>query len=521
MRRHLAGAGETLFAFRDVRRCPGADSVELWIPGEAAARTTLSGKGARILSEVLAILDPAREVPVVGAHADGLSPVGLPIRGIALGGARGILLIPVGLVGLVPNASLTLPLETLDAALWSDGALRLEVSGELDPRVRLQGDHLTPTSFGDWWAAAAGPTGVDSDAPLEVLWADDARVLSPAKLDLVDGGVVVRSTRGPDRGLRSAGLWLEASGSTDVAGGAVRVRLHVRGAAHTMWLRDGSPAARALRRHLAATRLSAWPEDFESGTWRRATGSWSAARVMVPGTDELVLRRPLVVSVSTGLVLCCAHVDGTRLRPLPRGHRVKVELLDDRSGLRFTAIVLDQSPRCVSCGGCEAETAGQVLALFPTGVPERRTSRRARHRVEVPDTVPVQLRSDDPERGWCGHLHNLSAEGAGVVLEGDGPPVGAVVELRLPVGLAGVASVRAELLHTTADGPTTVRLGLRFVHPTERVRALFQREVLRVERRTLALASSEAGRDSEVLPPPEPGSAVEAEGAGPGRADQD
>lgn len=482
---------EVFFAYQDVVGLPGGDRVELREPGTAQPRHVLTGKGARILHKLLGILDDARRVPVVGAHADGLSPVGLPIRGIALGGAKGIVLIPGGLVGLVPNASLRLSLASVDAAVWRDGGLRLEVSGDLDPRVSIRGDHLTPTTFGDWWAAALGPPGSTEDAPLEVLWADDHEVLSPGRLELVDGGLVLRSTRGTERVLRSAGLWLEADARTTVAGGAVRMRLRVRGVTHRIWLRGGLEDAVALADHLSTCRLSAWPEDFDARTWRRCVGRWSAARVLVPGKDELVLRSPVVVSVPTGLVVCCERLHGTRQRPLPRGRRVKVELLDDRAGLGFTSIVLDQASRCLECGGCEDRNAGQVLALFPIGEPERRTSRRARHRIDVVDEVPVQLRQDSPRELWRGLLHNLSAEGAGVVLDGPGPPLGSVVELRMPIDEAGVVQVCAETLHTTPDGPDAVRLGLRFTYPTERVRSLFQREVLRFERRALALSRKE------------------------------
>lgn len=485
---------EAFFAFQHVRGQPGGDAVELFVPGEASPRHILSGNGARILSKVLSILDDTRQVPMVGAQAEGLSPVGLSIRGIALGGAKGIVLIPRGLVGLVPNASLGLPLASLDSAVWHDSALRLEVSGDLDPRVSIHDDHLNPTTFGDWWAAALGPSPESDDGPLEVLWADEERTLSPAQVELVEGGLVVRSTRGPARLLRSAGLWLEGNTGTPISGGGFRVRLRVRGEQHDLWFRGGRPAARAFTDHLASCRLSAWPEDFESQTWRRCVGRWTAARVLVPGRDELVLRSPIVVSVPTGLVLCCQRIESTRMRPLPRGRRVKVELLQDRAGLGFTSIVLDQAPSCLSCGGCDEQKAGQVLALFPIGEPERRTSRRARHRVDVVDVVdevPVQLRHGDPEQRWNGHLHNLSAEGAGVVLGRSRPPLGTVVEVRMPVEEAGVVQVRAEMLHATPDGPDSVRLGLRFVYPTERVRSLFQREVLRFERRALALARKE------------------------------
>lgn len=495
---------EAFFPFHHVHSQPGGDTVELRVPGEASPQHTLSGKGARILSKVLSILDDNHRVPVVGAKAEGLSPVGLPIHGIALGGAKGIVLIPSGLVGLVPNASLRLPLASLDAARWEEGALSLTVSSDLDPRVRIQGDHLSPTTFGDWWAAALGEVEETDDNVLEAVWADAEQTLSPARVALVEGGLVVQSSRGPERQLRSAGLWLEADGRTDVAGGGVRVRLVVRGVRHELWLRGGRAAALALVDHLAGCRLSAWPEDFDAKTWRRCVGRWSAARVLVPGKDELVLRSPIVVSVSTGLVLCCDRLDGTRHRPLPRGRRVKVELIDDRSGLGFTAIVLDQSPSCLSCGGCDDQKAGQVLALFPTGQPERRTSRRARHRIEVVDEVPVLLRHDDSQGRWEGLLHNLSAEGAGVVLGRSWPPIGSVVELRMPVEEAGLVQVRAEMLHATPEGPDNVRLGLRFTYPTERVRSLFQREVLRFERRALALSRKETvpTEDEEPQEPP-------------------
>jgi c-di-GMP-binding flagellar brake protein YcgR len=200
--------------------------------------------------------------------------------------------------------------------------------------------------------------------------------------------------------------------------------------------------------------------------------------VQVPGETEIVFRSPTVSGSATGLTIRSDHFGATRPPTVPRGRRLRVELLDDRAGLAFSGIVLDQRL-------CERPDAGSALELilFPVGVTERRASRRARHRVEVLDDVAVELRMAVSEDRCWGHLHDLSAEGAGVVVTGQPPREGTIVDLRMPVEGGRKALVRAEVLHATKEGPGATRLGLRFTDANERMRALFQREVLRHERR--------------------------------------
>ncbi len=468
----LWGPNERQFNYDDVAVASDGASVQL---GEEEGAVSLAGSGATLLARVADLLGAEPAQGLFAAPATGRTPMGIRVRGMALGSRKGLMVVPQGAWGRLPGTTVQMPVDRIGWAASKPGGLQVYAVDADGPFIRLSTTaEQFCESFALWMghrAVVAAPS--DSDV-MSCLWLDDHGVLSRGLVHLEPADLRLESTTGPARSRQVPSNAVSVDQPAASSSCSRRVRVRILGFPHSLWMATEAAAARLLS-HLDATRGLAWPGSFDLVPWKRVVGTWAALRIWIPGERELVVPDATVSATDAGL--CVEANSAAVASAFPPGTHVRVEVLSDRAGLGFAAT----SARLAG----SADTPSDQLLLVPSGEgPTPRSGRRSLFRAPAIEELAVVVTDPEQQVAWTGRLQDLSANGAGVSLDvgpgqvRSGVPVIAAILL----GSGRRLRVRCETRHIRAGEPGTQRVGLRFLAPNERLKSHFQRESLRLQR---------------------------------------
>ena len=476
------GAYEAAYRYTQVQAAPSGSGVWISDPRMERPAHHIVGSGGRLLRLILGLLDDERAGAVVAAPGSTTNRFGLLIRGMVVGGPSGILLVPNGLYGILPGGMLSLGLDEVAFAIDEGDSVVLHTTNPRLQALRLVREDLSLQRFAEWWARmlrAAVPQG-GSEQVLPVLWWEQSEKLQRGCVRLVSGGIRLESHDEANE-LASSGLLTFVLPSRDPASEPQSIRLQVRGREHELWMLGGDADRDALLRHLRRASHTAWPDDFDGGRWDACEGTWSSARIRAPGHAEVVLRSVRVDRTPMGLTVRHEHAPDVSLLAPQIRRRVLLELIQPRRRLRMRVVHRGVVRECADKGSNEVF----VHKLMPMGTgPEVLSSRRVFYRVEASIPVIVQLFDPARSRPIRSELVDLSATGIRVRVFEPYAPSEELIQVRIASGAHRKLKLQGEILHATRTQAGT-DVGIRFAKMNENVRAVVQREVLRLEREAL------------------------------------
>ena len=492
------GPDHHYFAYKNLRTVDHGDHLFLTDATDETRTLTLSGSGASVLGQLLEILETDGEEQVFAASGHSSTRFGIQMNGVALGGATGLLFVPLGVFGLLTAATVRMSMDDIRWVQADDNGIQVHGAEDGQQAVYLESKRPLAAGFAEWWLARQPLPEPTDAADLTCMWIDQQEgILSHGSLRLIPGGIALQSIEGPARLLRSSGLQLEMSDPTQRAGSTHRVRLRVKGVPHTLWLDAAEEGAARLSAHLSANVGVAWPSDFQASAWKGAAGGWEVIRLLVPGEGEVVVPGIKIDVGERGITLPVDAPIQLGAPPFDVGKRLRVELVNSRGGLSFTAIVAQLR----TSGDIPTDAPDRQILLVPTDLkPGRRPPRRSVFRALVSQDLRATVSIGEGDR-WTGRLLNLSSEGAGIELDADPTNLeeGSIVTAKLTLSSGERVRVHGEVRHHSALEEGSVALGLRFIGSSERLRTRFQRAALQLERE-FQLIEAEALEDTDALP---------------------
>ncbi len=476
--RPLAAKLPKQFRFRDLHS--DGDTVFLNDPSGGYSSRLVVGRAVPIIHEILGILDRDRHIPLVAFPGSGVTRIGMPVPGTVLLGANGLMLMPRAFPSVRSLRRFHHSLDHLHAVRATPGGLELLVARFGEPRFQLFSDDLTPRQFGDWWSHVFRTPRSKSMERLPVLWLSESGLLSKADLHLVPGGIQIESATGPVRSTESAGVHVEVERWATTSAGVVRGELRIRGKTHKIWMLGGQGDYNVLSHHLRKSSKTIWGNDVEVRHWRRCEGRWNAARLVVRGETEVFLDKVELEVTPSGFKLHHHEPELTEALERLGGKRLELQL---ESNLVKLAV------RVVHQGEVERDAHAPesfwpfTQALYPLGAGPSRVS-PGQNAFEAdsldPDMVAVFL--PRTTREVSGHLANLSATGASVLLGATPKLRGSVVRLAMGAGSGQEMRLQGEVLRLKSEPDGSCMLHMSFTALDEKLRARLQREVLRFER---------------------------------------
>jgi hypothetical protein len=476
--RPLAAKLPKQFRFSDLH----SDGQTIYLNDESGTHASrlVVGRAVPIIHEILGILDRDRHVPLVAFAGSGITQIGMPVPGTVLLGANGLMLVPRAFPSARSLRRFHHPLDHLHAVRAMPGGLELLVARFSEPRFQVFSEDLTPRQFGDWWSHVFRTPTSTSMERLPVLWLTEGGLLSKADLNLIPGGIHINSATGPMRAIESAGVHVEVERWATTSSGVVRGELRIRGQTHKIWMLGGKGDYNILSQHLRKSSKTIWGNDVEVRRWRRCEGRWNAARLVVRGETEVLLDKVEVEVTTSGFKLHHHEPELTEALERLGGRRMELQL---ESNLVKLAV------RVVHQGEAETEDHAAdrswpfTQALYPLGAGPNRVS-PGQNAFEAdsldPDMVAIFL--PRTLREVCGHLANLSATGASVLLETTPTLRGSVVRLAMGAGSGQEMRLQGEVTELKRDPDGGCTLQMSFTALDEKLRARLQREVLRFER---------------------------------------
>ena len=466
--------------------CTDAGELQFSSAPAGAPPRVLHGRDTaciQALLDLLDLLDPTSRGFVVGLGGALLDRFGKHTPGTFLVVAHRLLFVSTGRSLGRGRLLATFDASDLDRVQQTPTSTRVWTRGTRHPVLSISRRSSSTKGFVHWWSSILQSANGDAEDDLPVLWQDPGGMVSPARVQLLEGGIRLRSSAGPSRSLQSAGVHLEATRPARVRGGAVYLGLHEDGRRHRLWLDGTRSHAQSLRAHLRRYAQTTWRTGFHPERWQSCIGSPATLRVGEPGLPPVVVRNAVLEACPSGLV---CEVPEPRVAELVAlaGRHLDVELQQGRKKFRFRAVHQGISTLTPDVLPTEDEPLLDTMAaqwrLLPLGNgPEVCAGRRAQLRLAVGEHVlaSVVLQPGGPMLAAC--VEDLSVEGARLAI----PDLELVPESRLQLLLQASSGVQftlqCEVVHQQRR---SARVGLRFVGIDETVRTGLQRELLRLQR---------------------------------------
>ena len=292
--------------------------------------------------------------------------------------------------------------------------------------------------------------------------------------------------------------------------------LRISSRSHTYILRPvgGSPFVRAFWEAASPHQYTVPGEDYDPEPWRAVTGKARFMRLIPEDLIEQVIRPAMVVRRDDGIAVILRHDEPW---PWKRGAFLRAEVSRPRGVFRFAAQFLREdteaaAPReAVSHLGAARDEVLRSMVMMPGPVPPT---------LQPPKRTLLRLPTDESVRviigeltGPCaasegtrvkGRLADISASGCAIQLTFEVPEGSEL--LVIPAGQtrlqfrAEVMGVRTIPEPSRLDRTMEFEMGLRFMGLNEARLSWLQREILRRQRKLVAIRAASSDQDEDALP---------------------